>query len=125
VNLASCNSWVIRSSLEAGPASYVRWAGNSGWWVIETIESYNGQRSYVGIDGLFLRWFSSSAFGGTNYSNTPVGAVTHVDEPGLSGINNPYTYFNLWAIGKSFGIAAWNSRQTPFFQAVGDPFVRN
>ena len=50
-------------------------------------------------------------------------AVTHVDEPTVSGLNNAFTYFNFWARGKSFGIAAWNSRRTERFQAVGDPFV--
>ena len=74
--------------LEIGSASTIRRTGNSGWWVIETIESYNGQRSYAGLGGLFLRWFSGNAFGGTNYSSTPVGAVSHVDEPGTDNVND-------------------------------------
>ena len=99
------------------------WHGNSGWWIIETIESYNGLREYGG-QAFFLQWFSTNSFGGTNYSNTPVGAVSHVHEPGLSGANDPGTYFGLWASGKNFGISAWNSKQTPYFQAVGDPLIR-
>ena len=94
----------------------------SRWWIIETEESFNGQREDGA--GMFIKWFSSNAFGGTNYSNTPVGAVSHVDEPYLSGVNDAAKYFGLWASGKNFGIAAWNSRSTPFFQALGDPLVR-
>jgi len=74
--------------------------------------------------GNFIQWFSSNAFGGTNYSNTPVGAVTHVEEPFSPGVENSQIYFGLWAAGKNFAICAWNSRRTPYFQAVGDPFVR-
>lgn len=95
--------------------------GNSGWCLIETLESQNGQR-YDFYEGNFIKWFSSVAFGGTNYLNTPVGAVSHVDEPGLGGQNNS-SYFGFWEMGKNFGQCAWVSRQTPYFQAIGDPFV--
>jgi len=96
--------------------------GNSSRWIIQTVESYNGQR-YATDQGTISDWFSQDAFGGTNYSNTPVGAVSHTDEPGLPGVNDPATYFGLWASGKNFAICAWNSRETPDFQAVGDPLV--
>ncbi len=102
---------------------FPQWSGNSGWWIIETVESYNGQRLNNADQSNFIQWFSSIAFGGTNYSNTPVGAVCHVEEPGLSGVNDASIYFGLWAAGKNFAICAWQSRLTPFFQAVGDPFV--
>lgn len=68
-------------------------------------------------------WFSPSAFGGTNYSNTPIGAATQVLEPKLAGVNNCSVYFGLWAAGKDFAICAWNSRMAFWLQAVGDPFV--
>ena len=58
------------------------------------------------------------------FPNTPVGAVTHVDEPNLSGINDPRIYFGLWAEQKHFAMCAWNSKSIDWFQAVGDPFVR-
>ncbi|MEO5803322.1 MAG: hypothetical protein ABIR24_07305 [Verrucomicrobiota bacterium] len=90
--------------------------------MIQTIESYNGIRE-IGGQGNFIRWFSSNAFGGTNYSNTPVGAVTHVEEPQLPGVNDASLYFSLWQSRKNFAIAAWQSRNTVAFQAVGDPFV--
>jgi hypothetical protein len=73
--------------------------------------------------GNFTQWFAQRAFGGTNYENTPVAAVSHTDEPNL-GVNDPAIYFGLWASGKIFAICAWNSRYTEMFQAVGDPFVR-
>ena len=59
----------------------------------------------------------------TSYTNTPVGAVTHVSEPGLPGVNDAAVYFGLWAGGKNFAISAWNSSRTDKFQAVGDPLV--
>ena len=95
---------------------------HSSWWIIETIEPFNGQRTDP-RQGTFIKWFSPSAFGGTNYSNTPVGAVTHVEEPGLGGINSVSTYFSLWAGGRKFGASAWRSRETRQFQAIGDPLI--
>ena len=76
----------------------VIWSGSSGWWIIETIESFNGlRRNSDSGQGFFLQWFSQNAFGGSNYSNTPVGAVSHVYEPGLDHVNDPSPYF--WALG--------------------------
>jgi len=43
------------------------WTGNSGWWIIETVESYNGQQD-PGNQSNFIKWYSPNAFGGTNYS---------------------------------------------------------
>ncbi len=102
--------------------------GNSQWYVMLTYESFNGYR-FAEIpplfQGNFIKWFSSSAFGGTNFSNTPVGAVTHTDEPGPGdNINDRQIFYGYWASGKTFCLAAWNSRRTPFFQAVGDPLVK-
>jgi hypothetical protein len=123
-NLAGYICWGRRSSLGGNYAlnpSPLRWQGNSRWWVIQTIESFNGQR--VTSQGNFIKWFSASAFGGTNYSNTPVGAVTHVEEPRLEGVSGAYDYFGLWAAGRAFAIAAWQSTTTTWFQAVGDPLI--
>jgi alpha-tubulin suppressor-like RCC1 family protein len=104
---------------------YVRWSGQSAWWIMETIESFNGLRDNSGsFQGFFLQWFAANAFGGTNYSNIPVGAVSHIAEPSSGGVNNSATYFGLWAGGKAFAICAWASNRTPFCQAVGDPLVR-
>jgi len=99
----------------------VSFSGASGWYVIQTIESYNGQR--VTSQGNFIDWFSYNAFGGTNYENTPAGAVTHVQEPFTIGISDSSGYFGLWAAGKNFAICAWNSRKAVAFQAVGDPLL--
>ncbi len=99
------------------------WSGNSGWWLIETVESFNGRR-YEANHSTLLTWFYSNSFGGSNFSNTPVGAVSYTDEPFEPLINDAPTYFSLWATGKNFAICAWVSRISSEFQAVGDPFVR-
>lgn len=95
----------------------------SFWWIIQTVKSFNGQPG--ARQGEFFQWFSAAAFGGSAYSNTPVGAVTHVDEPN-GGRNDPYFYFGLWEGQKCFAICAWNSQLTTpadKLQVVGDPFV--
>jgi hypothetical protein len=122
-NVAGYMSWGEHSLLGGQYAAHnmVSWQGDSGWYLIETIESWNGQPG-AGM-GDFFQWYSVGAFGGAGYSNTPVGAVTQVDEPHLANINDPATYFSLWTAGKSFAICAWNSQRTWYFQAVGDPFV--
>jgi len=126
-NVAGYISWGSHSGLGSQYArtnGTVKWSGTNRWWIIQTIESYNGQRNTVSTgQGNFVQWYASDAFGGTNYANTPVGAVTHVEEPQLIFVNNASVYFGLWAGGKNFAIAAWNSRRTPYFQAVGDPLV--
>jgi hypothetical protein len=106
--------------------------GNSGWYIMSTIDSFSGQR--VTGQSSYLTWFASNAFGGTNYSNTPVGAVTYVDEPsGPYGEVTTSVYYGDWAAGKSFGVSAWAAQvwaeagppfTVQYFQAVGDPFVR-
>jgi hypothetical protein len=101
----------------------VIWTGNSGWWIINTPESFNGQRDTGSLQSNFLKWFSSTAFGGTNYSNTPVGACSNVEEPNLETSGTVSTYFSRWASGENFGVCAWNARNTVYFQAIGDPFV--
>jgi alpha-tubulin suppressor-like RCC1 family protein len=122
-NLAGYTSWGDHSSLGGDYATngLVHWSGNSRWWIIETFESFNGTRATG--QGNFIKWLASNAFGGTNYLNTPVGAVTHVEEPGLAGVSDSESYFGLWSAGKNFAISAWNSRKTPWFQAVGEPLV--
>jgi hypothetical protein len=75
-----------------------------------------------GYQGNFVRWFSANAFGGINYSNTPVGAVCQVEEPLLTGVNSS-AYLLDWERGFIFAEAAWDSSRTPFFMAVGDPLV--
>jgi hypothetical protein len=99
----------------------VTFTGSSNWYLIKTIESFNGQRSTS--QGNFVDWFSSNAFMGTSYSNTPVGAVTHVDEPFLGGINNQW-FWALWERGYNLAECGWFSRRTTKLQVIGDPLVR-
>ena len=102
----------------------IQFTGQSSWYIIETIESFNGQRST--FQGNFLDWYASNAFDGTNYSNTPVGAVSNVEEPGLEGVNNPAMYFGDRAAGRILAYCAWNSfpNVTQYLQVVGDPFTK-
>jgi hypothetical protein len=123
-NIAGYFSWGCHSSLGTNYATnrLVNWTGNSGWYIIQTIESFNGERN--GGQGNFLEWYASNAFGGTGYSSTPVGAISNADEPYLPSSSSPATYFGLWAEGKNFAICAWISMFTSEIQAVGDPFTR-
>jgi len=121
VNVAGYICWGWHSSLGGSyPLNKVQWSGNSSWWIIRTEESFNGQRG-----GQFLMWFSSNAFGGTNYSNTPIGGPTYVNEPQATATDNAIL-FELWASSKSLAICCWAARNpftAPYLQVVGDPFV--
>lgn len=98
-----------------------RFSGGSAWYLIQTFESFNGQ--LASFQGNFRRWFAASAFGGVAYSNTPAGAVAHVDEPYTSGLSSP-DYFVLWQQGRLFSQAAWGGHRTPHLLPIGDPLVR-
>ncbi len=98
----------------------VEFLGDSTWFIMATVESYNGQRTAIGSHGRYTEWFYRYAFGG---GNTPVGAVCHVEEPGVFG-NHAITYFGLWEGGKLFATCAAVSRNSPTVMVVGDPFVK-
>jgi hypothetical protein len=102
----------------------IQFVGNSGWHIVQTAESFNGRLDPWTYQGNFEKWFARGAFGGTNFSNIPVGAVGHVVEPGLPGINNP-AYFWSWENGQTFADCAWFSAgaQTKLL-VIGDPLVR-
>jgi hypothetical protein len=123
-NVAGYMSWGAHSSLGPNYAvnGELQWTGHSSWFVMATIESFNGDLSPGGL-GNFIQWFSPGAFGGANYLNTPVGAVTHVEEPGISGMEDMQAYFGLWAAGENFATCAWQARNTPYYMVVGDPLV--
>ena len=123
-NVAGYFCWGFHSSLggQFPLDNSLTWIGNSSWYLIETVESFNGQRYNLQMS-TYIKWFSKNAFGGTNYSNTPVGAVCSPDEPNVFGVSLPQTYYGLWAAGKNFAICAWNKPQTAHFQVVGDPFI--
>jgi hypothetical protein len=90
------------------------------WWIIRTVESYNGDRGTS--QGNFLEWFASTAFGGSDYANTPIAAISSVHEPGEFGVIDG-AYFGLWESGTIFAICAWNSNDNLYPRAAGDPFV--
>jgi len=102
----------------------IQFVGHSGWYLIQTAESFNGRLDASTYQGSFEKWFSRAAFGGTNFSNIPVGAVGHVVEPGLPGINNP-AYFWSWENGQTFADCAWSSAGAATkLLVIGDPLVR-
>jgi hypothetical protein len=118
------HGWQDTDSTVNGDVVFV---GDSSWFIMMTGESFNGMRFWENHGhGTYLHWFSVTAFGGTNFINTPVGAVSHTYEPNFlgDGENNPALYFGYWVTGKTFGYAAWFSKRVKYFQAVGDPFVR-
>jgi hypothetical protein len=131
INVAGYLSW---GAYAFGTNAYatngdVEWTNNSGWWLIRTVESYNGRQVSTQGEGTFLSWFASNAFGGTTYSHTPVAAISTVDEPSEFGTYDG-TCFGLWESGNNFAVCAWSSQNTNcspynnyYTQAVGDPFV--
>jgi hypothetical protein len=106
----------------------IKFFGQSGWYIMNSIQSFDGQRTT--FQASYLTCFASNSFGGTNYSNTSVGAVTTVNEPYITGKVSPAAYYGDWAAGKSFAISAWDAQAQSwgypgyYFQAVGDPFVK-
>ncbi|HEV2693548.1 MAG TPA: immunoglobulin domain-containing protein [Verrucomicrobiae bacterium] len=126
-NMAGYVSWGANGGISAVDTTngVIAWHGNSGWYLMQTMESFNGQEIMLAhSQGSFTFWFSNMAFGGTHYANTPVGAVSSVEEPTLGGKNNNPIYFGSWARGKFFAICAWESiNYSPFFMATGDPLV--
>jgi hypothetical protein len=123
VNVRGYETWGANGGLGGNYANdgKIVFRGNSSWFLIKTIESFNGQ--WVVWQGNFVDWYAANAFGGTNYSNAPIGAVTHVEEPLTTGVNGP-SYLKNWEAGMLLSESAWSSRRTPFYMAVGDPLVK-
>jgi hypothetical protein len=101
----------------------MHFSGHSGWYILQTLESFNGQR-YQTDQANYTKWFATNAFGGVNCANAPVAAVSNVNEPQLGGNNSPQVYFGFWESGKNFAICAWSSRKSAFMLATGDPLVK-
>jgi hypothetical protein len=116
----------LEPNLFDSPNNVVSFYGNSGWFIMSTIDSFSGRRDT--FQAGFLSWFATNSFGGTNYSSTPVGGITYVDEPGPGQILDRSYYYGDWAAGMTFAIAAWSAEaqngDVIKFQAVGDPFVK-
>jgi hypothetical protein len=103
-------------------------SGTNNWYLIETGESFNGTQSGGAPEnpqGNYISWFTTNAFGGTNGSEAPVGAVSNVDEP-FAVLNNPAIYFGDWAEGRGLAYCGWNSYPNGVYllQVVGDPFTK-
>lgn len=105
--------------------------GDAGWYVLQSFESWNAnfgpQRSW---QSKYTYWFRANAFGGSAYSRTPVGAMSHVAEPYLPS-HNTATWATLWHLGKPLGIVTWIAKDWAnnptggqnHDQTNGDPLV--
>jgi len=127
-NVAAYASWGVYNNSDPNYATNgtIVFNGDSRWYIMSTIESFNGQVQQGVPQGNHVKWFSSGAFGGTNYSNTPIGGITHVEEP-WGGYNDAGPYFIHWSRGRSFAVCAWAGFREYYFlhfQAIGDPLVR-
>ena len=105
----------------------VKFHGQSGWFAMTTYESYNGVRNYGPPNGLstYVEWYTSNAFGGANYENTPVAAVGNTDE--CHCVPDSAVLLGLWAAGKSAAISCWqagHSQAGGTTLVAGDPFVK-
>jgi|GEM_PF-1479392 len=100
----------------------ITFTGKSGWYIIETGESFNGLWLTDSSQGNFIKWFSRKAFGSSNYEYTPVAAVTRISESSSTGGNVP-ELFPCWDSGQPFAYCAWKSSQASTLQAIGDPWV--
>lgn len=74
-------AWGVHGGL---PGTYpydgtISFGGKSNWWLVKTIESYNGIINSG--QGNFEGFFNPSCAGGFLYSRTPIGMVCHTDEP--------------------------------------------
>ena len=97
----------------------------AGWWVGMSVESFNGVYN-VG-QGNPVTFFAANAFGGTNYSNTPIAWIGDTTEPGVSGVGVAGIYFSAWAQGLTSLEATYAGMspppyvdRSPHFTAVTD-----
>ena len=124
-NVAAYGSWgshsgtVLSQNGEFWPDYVVTFTGtNNGWWAGMSIESYDGDYNDVSFANP-VTVFAPAAFGGTNYSNTPIAWVGTSQEPGLGGVEGP-AYMGAWARGFSSLEAAWAGDLVSSFIAVTD-----
>ena len=76
-NVTAYVSWGVHGGRASDYATNgtIFFQGSSSWYLISTIESYNGQAVQDSPQGNYIRWFSRFAFGGTDWLNTPAGAI--------------------------------------------------
>lgn len=104
----------------SGGANGLRFAGLSNWYLLTTVESYNGRRgtSFNGI----AYCFKADVFGGSAYQFTPAGFVASTEEQTVNGV--PYqNLFAHWDRGWGLNEVSWANRTTDHFVVYGYPFV--
>src|SRR5207245_6462188 len=63
---AAIGLFMFRGTQMYATNGYVTWSGSSGWWIIETMESFN-VRGENGDQSFFLQCFTFGAVGVINY----------------------------------------------------------
>lgn len=122
-NVNGYYSYGIHSlSLPIGFATngFLQFSGQSSWHVMTCHESFSGHL-FDAEHSSYGHWFSKNAFGGTNYENTPAGAIGNCNECGCAPGTDVLIY---WANGRMWSVAAWLSfglQSGPI--AIGDPFI--
>jgi hypothetical protein len=126
-------------ALPGDPAFTFTFQGNAGWWLLTTVESFNGFKVFMPGENpearhgnYYEHWFKPTAWGGTSYSNNPIAAVCHVTEPSF-GVALLPEIAARWLLGLPFGDAVWietghtvfpeSSATKQHWMAVGDPLV--
>ena len=99
-----------------------KFIGKSDAYIIKTVESFNGNVDWGPQQGNYGHWFSEKAFGGTNYSNTPLAALVHVEEPYFAGAW-PAISFLCWEKGEIIADCANQTMVTSSSAVIGDPLV--
>jgi len=115
-------------------------SGDNNWFIISHQESYGAQNRAVvpyGAPSYKSYWFmppykqfASDAYGGEDYSNVPVGWLSHILEPGRMYWTDSTRAYQMWISGEPFiNVAqagateprAWRSDYGKVI--IGDPFV--
>jgi hypothetical protein len=120
-NVTFYRNWGYYAFGQNWPVTNPKFGGHSGWFLVASIESFSGIYGHA-THGDPVDAFAAEAFGGTDYSNTPVGWIGHTAEPGLGGIHTKHLG-ERWAQGYTFAEAAWIGRNTRQCLAVGWPWA--
>lgn len=126
-NVKGLQTWGSHSDDIPDPMSQGDWTDGSAdalsistlssWWLFSSEVSWNGRRGSASMNA-----FLSTAFGGTNYANTPVGFPSSVEEQYVDGA--PYKrLFKHWERGDTGIEAGWKNRTNIHFTYHGYPFA--
>lgn len=96
------------------------------WFIASNYESFGGdmlEAERTASHSPFSRQIKPQAFGGSNYSNIPVGFVGSQLEPYYGGIEYNH-YFDAWFMGRPFIECAYIGLNNIHYAIFGDPFTK-